>query len=77
MGGGSSVFRDEIAQPGHSRAEVAAAVSMLRAAAARRNPDDPDAALMAALEVAGEGDASLIREALGRGAGGSPRFTLE
>jgi hypothetical protein len=55
---------------------------MLRAAAARRNPDDPDAALRAALEVAGEGDATLIREALGGVAtGGSPRgrarFTLE
>jgi hypothetical protein len=54
---------------------------MLRAAAARRNPDDPDAALRAALEVAGEGDATLIREALGGGLGGSPRgrarFTLE
>ena len=55
---------------------------MLRAAAARRNPDDPDAALRAALEVAGEGDATLIREALGGFAtGGSPRgrarFTLE
>jgi hypothetical protein len=79
--GGSSVFRDEISRPGHSRAEVAAAVSMLRAAAARRNPDDPDAALRAALEVAGEGDATLIREALGRGFAGSPRgraqFTLE
>ena len=60
----SSVFRDEIARPNHSRADVAAAVSMLRAAAARRNPDDPDAALRAALEVAGEGDATLIREAL-------------
>ena len=77
----SSVFRDEIARPGHSRADVAAAVSMLRAAAARRNPEDPDAALRAALEVAGEGDATLIREALGGGLGGSPRgrarFTLE
>lgn len=77
----TSVFRDEIARPGHSRADVAAAVSMLRAAAARRNPDDPDAALRAALEVAGEGDATLIREALGGGLGGSPRgrarFTLE
>ena len=78
----SSVFRDEIARPNHSRADVAAAVSMLRAAAARRNPDDPDAALRAALEVAGEGDATLIREALGGFAtGGSPRgrarFTLE
>jgi hypothetical protein len=78
----SSVFRDEIARPNHSRADVAAAVSMLRAAAARRNPDDPDAALRAALEVAGEGDATLIREALGGVATeGSPRgrarFTLE
>ena len=78
----SSVFRDEIARPNHSRADVAAAVSMLRAAVARRNPDDPDAALRAALEVAGEGDATLIREALGGVAtGGSPRgrarFTLE
>ena len=78
----SSVFRDEIARPNHSPADVAAAVSMLRAAAARRNPDDPDAALRAALEVAGEGDATLIREALGGFAtGGSPRgrarFTLE
>ena len=76
-GAGSSVFRDEIARPGHSRQEVAAAIAMLRAAAARRNPDDPDAALQAALEVAGEGDKSLIREALGTGLGGSPRFTLE
>ena len=38
---------------------------MLREAARRRNPDDPESALRAALEVAGEGDAGLIREALG------------
>ena len=37
---------------------------MLREAAQRRNPNDPEAALRAALEVAGEGDAGLIREAL-------------
>ena len=79
---GTSVFRDEIARPGHTREEVAAAVSMLREAAARRNPDDPEAALRAALEVAGEGDASLIREALGKNfsiprPGRDAEFTLE
>jgi hypothetical protein len=63
--GGTSVFRDEIAAPGRSRAEKAAAVAMLREAARRRNPEDPESALRAALEVAGEGDAGLIREALG------------
>ena len=81
-GSGSSVFRDEIARPGHTREEVAAAVSMLREAAARRNPDDPEAALRAALEVAGEGDATLIREALGKNfsvprPGKDAEFTLE
>lgn len=76
------MFRDEIARPGHTREEVAAAVSMLREAAARRNPDDPEAALRAALEVAGEGDATLIREALGKNfsvprPGKDAEFTLE
>ena len=84
--GGTSVFRDEIAAPGRSRAEKAAAVAMLREAARRRNPEDPESALRAALEVAGEGDAGLIREALGEtetfgGAQLQPRegaaFTLE
>ena len=62
--GGISVFRDEISKPHYSRAEVAAAVNMLREAAQKRNPNDPEAALRAALDVAGEGDAGLIREAL-------------
>jgi hypothetical protein len=62
--GGTSVFRDEISKPHYSRAEVAAAVNMLREAAQKRNPNDPEAALRAALDVAGEGDAGLIREAL-------------
>ena len=62
--GGTSVFRDEISKPHYSRADVAAAVNMLREAAQKRNPNDPEAALRAALDVAGEGDAGLIREAL-------------
>ena len=61
---GTSVFRDEISKPHYSQSEIAAAVNMLREAAQRRNPNDPEAALRAALEVAGEGDAGLIREAL-------------
>ena len=61
---GTSVFRDEISKPNYSQSEIAAAVNMLREAAQRRNPNDPEAALRAALEVAGEGDAGLIREAL-------------
>jgi type II secretory pathway pseudopilin PulG len=84
-GGGTAVLRDEIARPSYTREEIGAAVGMLREAAAKRNPDDPEAALRAALEVAGEGDAGLIREALGGGGGGfrvsRPRedatFTLE
>ena len=60
-------MRDEIVKPSYSREDIAAAVSMLREAAARRNPDDPEGALRAALEVAGEGDAGLIREALSKG----------
>ena len=58
------MFRDEISKPNYSQSEIAAAVNMLREAAQRRNPNDPEAALRAALEVAGEGDAGLIREAL-------------
>ena len=73
---------DERLPGGDGGEEVAAAVSMLREAAARRNPDDPEAALRAALEVAGEGDATLIREALGKNfsvprPGKDAEFTLE
>jgi hypothetical protein len=66
-GGGTSILRDDIANTTHSPEQVAAAVSYLREAAARRHPDNPEAALRAALEVAGEGDAGLIRQALEKG----------
>ena len=59
------MLRDEIIKPSYTREDIDAAVAMLREAAERRNPDDPEAALRAALEVAGEGDAGLIVKALG------------
>ena len=41
----------------YTKAEIAEAVRVLRAAAAKRYPNDPDRALEAALEAANDGDA--------------------
>lgn len=41
----------------YTKAEIAEAVRVLRAAASKRYPDDPDRALEAALEAANDGDA--------------------
>lgn len=46
----------------YTKEEIAEAVRVLRAAAAKRFPDDPETALRLALEAAEEGDARRLRE---------------
>ena len=46
----------------YTKEEISEAVRVLRAAAARRFPDDPETALRLALEAAEEGDARRLRE---------------
>ena len=48
------------AEKKYTRAEIADAVRVLRAAASRKFPDDPETALRAALDAAGEGDAKRV-----------------
>ena len=48
------------AEKKYTRAEIAEAVRVLRAAASRKFPDDPETALRAALDAAGEGDAKRV-----------------
>jgi hypothetical protein len=57
----TSISRTEnAAEKKYTRAEIADAVRVLRAAASRKFPDDPETALRAALDAAGEGDAKRV-----------------
>jgi leucine-rich PPR motif-containing protein len=57
----TSISRPETsAEKKYTRAEIADAVRVLRAAASRKFPDDPETALRAALDAAGEGDAKRV-----------------
>jgi len=57
----TSISRTETsAEKKYTRAEIADAVRVLRAAASRKFPDDPETALRAALDAAGEGDAKRV-----------------
>ena len=48
------------AEKRYTRAEIAEAVRTLRAAASKKFPGDPETALRAALDAAGEGDAGKV-----------------
>jgi hypothetical protein len=48
------------AEKRYTRAEIAEAVRTLRAAASKKFPGDPETALRAALDAAGEGDAGRV-----------------
>jgi hypothetical protein len=48
------------AEKRYTRAEIAEAVRTLRAAASKKFPGDPETALRAALDAAGDGDAGRV-----------------
>ena len=54
------VVKQRDAEQKYTRAEIAEAVRVLRAAASKKFPDDPETALRAALDAAGEGDAGRV-----------------
>ena len=53
----------------YTKAEIAEAVRVLRDAASKRLPDDPDRALEVALEAANDGDAARVLRDEDRAAG--------